>query len=440
MGEIFERAVPSKPLEWTGERLTTATAGQVEIEHLHRYFLARNLCRGLDILDVAAGEGYGTALLAQVARSATGAELSAEAVAHAAAAYHAANLRYLQGDARSLPMDDASVDVVVSFETIEHFYEHDQFLAEVRRVLRPGGRFIVSSPERDVYSPSGSDANPYHARELSRAEFSALLNRSFANVHLLGQRPILGSLLLSDDESTKQMLTFEKRGKQHFECSNGLPRPIYFIAIASDQPVSDVPNSCYIETAEIGAVLAAADGVPALHALVNAAETARLAAETARLAAENERSAARNEIALCIAQANEQAESYRQQLVVAGQASQDHADRARIAIAEAAAACAQRDIARIAARRAAASSEGRWQNELNMLQQRADEAQRRSQELEERVAELEHRADEWQRRYFQLRGRLEAILRRSGILRVSRLVPARVRQFVRERLLRGPRL
>jgi hypothetical protein len=236
------------------------------------------------------------------------------------------------------------------------------------------------------------------------------------------------------------MLTFEKRGKQHFECSNGLPRPIYFIAIASDQPVSDVPNSCYIETAEIGAVLAAADGVPALHALVNAAETARLAAETARLAAENERSAARNEIALCIAQANEQAESYRQQLVVAGQASQDHADRARIAIAEAAAACAQRDIARIAARRAAASSEGRWQNELNMLQQRADEAQRRSQELEERVAELEHRADEWQRRYFQLRGRLEAILRRSGILRVSRLVPARVRQFVRERLLRGPRL
>ena len=129
----------------------------MEIEHLHRYFLARDLCRGLDVLDVAAGEGYGTALLAQVAHSVVGVDISAEAVAHAAEAYRGPNFRFLEGDARCLPLADASVDAVVSFETIEHLWEHNQFLAEVRRVLRPGGWLIVSSPERDSFtSPSGA--------------------------------------------------------------------------------------------------------------------------------------------------------------------------------------------------------------------------------------------------------------------------------------------
>ena len=72
MGELIRREAAATPLDFSGERLTAATSGQVEIEHYHRYFLAREFCRGKDVLDVAAGEGYGTALLAQVARSAVG--------------------------------------------------------------------------------------------------------------------------------------------------------------------------------------------------------------------------------------------------------------------------------------------------------------------------------------------------------------------------------
>ena len=322
MGEIFKRVVPDTPLEWTGERLTTATAGQVEIEHLHRYFLARALCRGRDVLDVASGEGYGTALLAQTALSVIGVEVSAEAVAHAAEAYRQPNLRFLEGDARHLPLDDASVDTVVSFETIEHLYEHDQFLAEVRRVLRPGGRFIISSPERDIYSPSGSSANPYHVRELTTAEFSALLRDSFAHVRLLGQRPMLGSVLLSKGDGASQSLTFEKRGAGHFEAACGLPRPVYLVAVASDQPVTDVPDSLYIETAEIGAVMAAA----------NAADAATAAAE-ARARAEKAEAELRT-------QAVEDAEAARAEIAAAR--------------AEAVAACSQRDIARMAAAEARA--------------------------------------------------------------------------------------
>jgi SAM-dependent methyltransferase len=457
LGEIFERVVPETALEWTGERLTTATAGQVEIEHLHRYFLARALCRGLDVLDVAAGEGYGSALLAQTARSVIGVEVSTEAVAHAVAAYRSPSLRFLQGDARRLPLDDASVDAVVSFETIEHVYEHDQFLAEVRRVLRSGGRFIASSPERDVYSPSGSNANPYHVRELSRAEFGALLRNSFAHVRLLGQRPMLGSALVSEGDGHGQSLTFEKRGPRHFEAAGGLPRPVYLIAVASDQPVADVPDSLYIETAEIGAVLAAAgvaEGataeLTALRARVNAAEKAEAEMRAQVGAAQAE--AATAELTALRARVNA-AEKAETEMRAQANAAQAEAESARTEIAaaraEATAACSQRDIARIAARRAAAASEGHWRGRMAELEQRAAEAaqqaaraerraadaERRAADAEQSVAKAERQAAEWRDRYEGLRARLEGFLRRFWVLRASRLVPASGRRFVRERLL-----
>src|ERR1700689_568049 len=162
MGEIIDWPKPPSPMAFTGERLTSDFGGQTQIEHLHRYLLAREWCRGKDVLDVASGEGYGTALLAQVARSVVGVEISPEAVAHASGAYRADNLRFVAGDARVLPCPDATFDVVTSFETIEHFAEQDCFLDEIRRVLRPGGQLIISTPDRDNYSPAESSANPYH--------------------------------------------------------------------------------------------------------------------------------------------------------------------------------------------------------------------------------------------------------------------------------------
>ena len=275
MGEIFERVWPREALDWTGERLTTATSGQVEIEHLHRYFLARDLCRGLDVLDVASGEGYGSALLAQSAKSVVGVEISEQAFNYAVAAYALPNLRYLMGDARQLPIKDSSVDAVVSFETLEHFFEHDRFIAEVRRVLRPGGRLILSSPERDVYSPLGSSANPYHAHELSRSEFEALLQPAFRHIAMILQRPMIGSALVVDGGVGQQRtVTFEKRGDHHYEASRGLPRPPYLIAIASDEPLGNVPNSLFIETSEVGDTLGRAAIMSATLQRAEAAEAA----------------------------------------------------------------------------------------------------------------------------------------------------------------------
>jgi len=222
MGEIFRRETADNPEPFTGERLTGAVIGQIQIEHYHRYLFARAFARGRDVLDVASGEGYGAALLAQVARSVVGVEYSTATVAAACGNFRRDNLRFVQGDARALPLADGCVDLVVSFETIEHFDRQDDFLREVRRVLRPDGWFIVSTPDRDVYSPMGSVANPYHVQELTQPEFTALLRGSFRHVAVVRQRPISGSALLADSGSAVPPLVFDRRGATHFEACDGL--------------------------------------------------------------------------------------------------------------------------------------------------------------------------------------------------------------------------
>jgi O-antigen biosynthesis protein len=257
MHELFKRPRPLKPLEWTGERLTTGTTGQVEVEHLHRYFIARQMVRGLEVLDIASGEGYGSALLAQTAKSVVGVELDQRAVDHARAGYIAQNLRFEQGSAQSIPLPDQSFDCVVSFETIEHFYEQEQFLSEVRRVLRPGGKLLISSPNRDVYSPPGRPPNPYHVRELTRLEFESVLKSYFENVAILTQRPMVGSVVAREIgvEGPCQSLTIEHRGDDYFEASEAFDRPMYFIAIASNAALSPLGDSFFFERASVDDIM-----------------------------------------------------------------------------------------------------------------------------------------------------------------------------------------
>lgn len=289
----FRVMFPGKAMEFTGERITTAIDGRIEFEHFHRYCLARDFCNELDVLDIASGEGYGSAILAGVARRVVSVDIDAGSVTHAEESYGAENLRFLQGGALNLPLDDASVDVVVSFETLEHVREHARFVAEVRRVLRPGGLFIVSTPDRTVYSARCEHFNLFHLLELAEPEFASLLRANFVNAIILSQRAILGSVIAAR-EGGGPWRSYERRAPEYIEASSGLARAPYLIGLASDAALPPVHSSAYIDWRSADEVVRNFMRAPGLEARAVERDAARAALADAELgAAERERVAAR---------------------------------------------------------------------------------------------------------------------------------------------------
>ena len=254
MPTLIARAASTNPAAFTGERLTNAVTGQLEAEHYHRYLLAVGVCAGRDVLDVATGEGYGAAMLAAQARTVTACDLAEDVVARATEAFVRPNLRFVTGDARRLPMPDGSVDVVVCFEALEHFAEHEIFLDEVRRVLRPRGMLLISTPDREIYSPPGAPPNPFHMRELSRREFVDLLGARFAHVALARQRSVAGSVIVPEHPVAPRLI-FERSGDAHFSCDSQLPAAPYLLAWASDAALPDIPASLLVMHGDLDGVM-----------------------------------------------------------------------------------------------------------------------------------------------------------------------------------------
>ena len=222
-------------MEFNGERFTTAIDGEVRHEHFHRYLFAMQFCEGKSVLDVASGEGYGSALLATVASDVIGVDKSEEAVRHANENYYDRNISFRVGSADKLPIADASVDVVVSFETLEHLSEHDAFLKEIARVLRPEGLLVMSSPDREVYSGANGIKNRYHEKELSRAEFRDLILRFFPNTRFLAQSSMTGSVIAMDLGVPNDSVFegFRRLYGTFFERQSGLCSAMYLICVAS---------------------------------------------------------------------------------------------------------------------------------------------------------------------------------------------------------------
>lgn len=229
------------PLATTGERLMTENCTHNVPEHLHRYALACSLARGVDTLDIACGEGYGTNLLASHAASVVGVDVSADAIAHASRKYQRSGLRFLHGSATAIPLPDASVDLVVSFETLEHLHEQDEMLGEIRRVLRPNGRLIMSSPDKRYYTDATGHKNQYHLRELYCDEFRTLISRFFPHMHMMFQRIGYGSIIVPEHPEPG---FHEYRGDfSGFSVATDLQEAMYNIVVASGAPLKNLPIS-----------------------------------------------------------------------------------------------------------------------------------------------------------------------------------------------------
>lgn len=188
---------------WTGERLETFLYNKNTIDHLHRYSIVNNYIKDKVVLDIACGDGYGSSLMSDTAKSVTGVDIDAATVAAASKKYIKPNLVFKEGSADLMPIESSSIDVVVSFETIEHHDKHEEMMAEIKRVLKPEGLLIISSPDKLTYSDKRNYNNPYHVKELYKEEFVKLVSNSFSTIQLLNQRFVNGNSIIQSESLDK---------------------------------------------------------------------------------------------------------------------------------------------------------------------------------------------------------------------------------------------
>lgn len=166
------------------ERQAPTSVLRAEPSHLARYkFALKYVSPKNKVLDAPCGSGYGTKLLTTKNAEVFGVDIHKEAVQHAKEyfsdkldSFYAGNIENM----KKLFPKNSFFDVIVSFEGIEHLKRPKFFLKETKRLLKPGGKFIISTPRK----PHGS---PYHYKEYSLLEFKDLLSSEFMINNIFGQ-------------------------------------------------------------------------------------------------------------------------------------------------------------------------------------------------------------------------------------------------------------
>lgn len=236
--------MPDPLLEFTGERIVP---GKVDPdlfhEHHARYAFACRLARRKRVLDAACGAGYGSAALAAQASFVAALDISFEAVEDARRTYGGPNLVFLTARAEQMPFRDGAFDLIVAFEVIEHLEDWRALLCEARRLLAPGGQFIVSTPNRLYYAETRAIAgpNPYHAHEFDYAEFRSALEEFFPST----------SIYLQNHSGAITFSPLSAAGPAAAELSPGTKTPDpeashFFVAVCAAAPQTGAPFYVYL--------------------------------------------------------------------------------------------------------------------------------------------------------------------------------------------------
>lgn len=187
----MEKKIDEKEFQ-AGERLylgKTVTDEASLNEHFDRYRFAISLMpEGATVLDAACGTGYGTQLLSKKAKEVFGVEISEHALEWGKAHHQEKNIQFINSNLNNtLPFESNTFDMITSFETLEHVESHENMIKEFKRVLRPGGLLILSSPDREIITDIAHTENKFHIHELSKKEFVNLLKSNFSLLKLMGQ-------------------------------------------------------------------------------------------------------------------------------------------------------------------------------------------------------------------------------------------------------------
>jgi ubiquinone/menaquinone biosynthesis C-methylase UbiE len=217
--------------KWTGERLETFIYNRDSIEHLHRYAIVNNYIKDKIVLDIACGEGYGSNLMSDNAAHVYGVDIDNIIIQEAKLKYKKENLEFINGSATEIPVEDNSIDIVVSFETLEHHDKHHEMMLEIKRVLKVNGILIISTPDKFYYSDNRKYNNPFHIKELYREGFVSLLSNYFSEKQLLLQKYNNGNSIIIDEKKLDETIFFSGDYSKSIVVDVD---PMYLISIASD--------------------------------------------------------------------------------------------------------------------------------------------------------------------------------------------------------------
>jgi len=162
----------------------------IYLMHVRTYEYAMDKTKEKIVLDFGCGEGYGTKMLASEAKHIIAIDISSETIKAAKEKYQSENITFQLiepvGDS-PLPFADDSFDVVLSFQVIEHIIDDRLYLSEIKRVLRPGGTFLVATPNAESrLLPFQNPWNRFHVREYAPDNLNHLLGEAFDNVSIIG--------------------------------------------------------------------------------------------------------------------------------------------------------------------------------------------------------------------------------------------------------------
>jgi SAM-dependent methyltransferase len=209
--------MPDSPqdLQLTGERTLPGIRRENYwfARHVVAYEFALPYARARRVIDIGCGEGYGPAILGTAAATVLGVDIAPEVVAHAVSCYASDNVSFELMDVSRLSPGDASFDLAVSFQVVEHLADETGYFSEIARVLRPEGKAIITTPNRLTISPGRDEPiNPFHLREYTPDELAGVLEAHFERVEVLGMFHA-GWLALNDRVKAVDFIKFYEMGR-----------------------------------------------------------------------------------------------------------------------------------------------------------------------------------------------------------------------------------